>query len=211
MTGSPTAAAEPAGAPTADGLRRVGRDRGLAAGLAAVLTGLDPHTVAPRGRAVLPLSAVPGEARVVPHVFAGREGLALVRWAAPGPGRGLPPGRAAALAAVRCGVLEGLLDAAVTRMAARSFAGVPLTDLQLVQGSTADVVTVLHTAAAAGPDAPAEAVAALHEQLTDAGWAVARFFGAEGYLATHPARVLHLSALTADVWVPRARSWEGRP
>lgn len=159
---------------------------------------------------MLPLSAVPDDARVVPHVFADREGLALVRWAAAGPGRGLPPERAAALAAVRCGVLEGLLDTAVNRMAARSFAGVPLTELQLVQGATADVVTVLHTAAATRPDTAPEAVAALHEQLTDAGWTVARFFGAEGYLATHPARVLHLSALTADVWVPRTISREGR-
>lgn len=87
---------------------------------------------------------------------------------------------------------------------------VPLTELQLVQGATADVVTVLHTAAAARPDTAPEAVAALHEQLTDAGWTVARFFGAEGYLATHPARALHLSALTADVWVPRTTSREGR-
>lgn len=211
MTGASTAQTESAGAGTPAELRRLGRESGLAAGLATVLSGLDPRTVAPGGRAVLPLSAVPVDAHVLPHVFADREKVALVRLATAGPGGGLPPERAAALAAVRCGILERLLDAAVHRMAARSFAGTPLTDQQLVQGAMADVVTVLHMADATRPDTAPEAVAALHEQLTDAGWVVARFFGAEGYLATHPVRALHLSALAADVWVPRAAPREGSP
>lgn len=197
------------GAGTAADPRLLGREAGLAAGLAAVLAGLDARALAPRGRAVLPAADVPAEAQVVPHVLAGREGLALVRWPDAGPGRGLPPGRVAALAAVRCGVLEALLDTAAHRLAGRDFAGTPLSELQLVQAATADVVTVLHTAAATPPDAGPDALAALHEQLTGAGWTVARFFGAEGYLATHPARVLHLSALTADVWVPRPGHPEG--
>ncbi|MEU5093661.1 hypothetical protein [Streptomyces sp. NPDC020996] len=189
-------------------LRRIGRESGLAAGLAAVLAGLDPYAVAPGGRAVLPVADVPADARVVPHVFAHREGLALVRLPAAG-GSGLPASRSAALAAVRCGVLERLLDAAAHRLARRGFGGVPLAEQQLVQGATADVVTVLHTAAATAPDAPAAALAAVHEQLTEAAWTVARFFGAEGFVAAHPVWALHLSALTADVWAPRAVSGRG--
>jgi hypothetical protein len=193
---------------TPDGFRALGRTYGLAAGLAAVLDGFDTAVAAPQGVAVLPAAGLPHGACVVPHPFAAREGLAVVRFPPQSPngriGWGLTKARAVALAAVRLGVLEGLLDTAITRLAGRTFGGVPLIEKQLVVGAIADVLTELELSAAhCAEDAPAETAAAQHERLTEAGWTVTRFFGAEGYLADHPVRGLYLSALVADVWVPR--------
>jgi hypothetical protein len=190
------------------GYRALGREAGLAAGLAAVLEGLDPATAAPAGVAVLPSVDVPPGARVVPHALAAREGLTLVRFPPSGAtrtGPGLDDRRAAALAAVRLGVLAGLLDTAVDRLAGRRYGGVALIEQQLVVGAVADVVIELESAAATlcDDDPPAEVVAAQHERLTAAGWTVTRFFGAEGYLADHPVRSLYVSTLVADVWVRR--------
>ncbi|MET9401089.1 acyl-CoA dehydrogenase family protein [Kitasatospora sp. NPDC002965] len=205
--------------------RDLGREGGLAAGLAAVLEGVDAAATAPGGVAVLPAvlpagTDGPGGTEVLPHPFAALDGLALVRFAAdtPGaaPGPGLTGRTAAALTAVRIGVLSGLLDAAVERLSARRFGGVPLIDHQFVGGSLADVATEAELAwsgavreAAADQDAPAGAVWARHERLTEAGWAATRLFGAEGYLTDHPARSLHLSALTADLWLARPSTAEG--
>ncbi|WP_327674862.1 acyl-CoA dehydrogenase family protein [Kitasatospora sp. NBC_00458] len=198
--------------------RDLGREGGLAAGLAAVLDGLDPAATAPGGVAVLPADGAGGTGgtEVLPHPFAALDGLALVRFAAGTTGPGLTGRTAAALTAVRIGVLSGLLDAAVQRLSARSFGGVPLIDHQLVGGSLADVVTetelawaaAVREAGAASP-APAGAAWARHERLTEAGWAATRLFGAEGYLTDHPARSLHLSALTADLWLARPNTAEG--
>ncbi|MBX7266516.1 hypothetical protein KIF24_11045 [Micromonospora sp. Llam7] len=115
---------------------------------------------------------------------------------------------------MRIGVLTSLLHLAVERLAGRTFRGVPLIEQQLVVGAVADVVTELELSAAALDDTrdghdggdtapPVEVAACWHERLTEAGWTVARLLGAEGYLATHPARSLYVSTLVADVWVPR--------
>lgn len=190
-------------------LHELGRALDLAAGLAAVLDGLDPRTAAPDGMALLPVGTPAPHAHTLPHPFAARDGLMLVRFPRPsgarGQDRGLTGPRAAALAAVRIGLLSGLLDAAAHRLAGRTFAGTRLIDQQLVVGAVADVLTELDLAAAArlDPATAAEVAAAQHERLTEAGWTVARFFGAEGYLADHPVRSLYLSALAADVWLPR--------
>jgi hypothetical protein len=191
--------------------RDLGRTRGLAAGLAAVLDGLDPAAVAPDGLAVLPADGVPAGARVLPHPLAARDGLTLVRFpAAAGPG--LRGRTALALAAVRIGVLTARLDLAIERLAGRTFRGVPLLEKQLVVGAVADVVTELDlaTAALAGDAAelPVAVAAAWHERLTDAGWTVSRLLGAEGYLATHPGRSLYVSTLVADVWLPRPEGYD---
>jgi alkylation response protein AidB-like acyl-CoA dehydrogenase len=121
--------------------------------------------------------------------------------------------RAAALTAVRTGVLGSLLDAAVERLGTRTFGGLPLIERQFVAGALADVVVEIElaTGSAAQPDAPAEAVRAQHERLTEAGWTVTRLFGAEGYVVDHPVRSLHLSALTADLWLARPDVTERRP
>lgn len=210
------------------GYRDLGRDHGLAAGLAAVLDGLDPAAVAPQRLAVLPAADLPADVHVLPHPLAARDGLAVVRFPVPAegdatPGAGLRGRRALALAAVRIGVLTSLLHLAVERLAGRTFRGVPLIDQQLVVGAVADVVAELELSTAALDDArdrrapddgagsgdggdaepPVEVAAGWHERLTEAGWTVARLFGAEGYLATHPARSLYVSTLVADVWLPR--------
>lgn len=214
MTGTETvsAPAPTSGAafgPDFAGFYDLGRALDLAGGLAAVLDGLDPRTAAPDGVALLPVGMSVPDARVLPHPFAARDGLILVRLPRSsemsGQGRGLVGVRAAALAAVRIGLLSGLLDLAAHRLAGRRFAGTRLIDQQLVVGAVADVLTELDLAAAADVDGDtaADVAAAQHERLTEAGWTVARFFGAEGYLADHPARSLHLSALAADVWLPR--------
>ena len=214
MTGTGTAFA-----PELARLHDLGRALDLAAGLAAVLDGLDPRTAAPDGVALLPLTTPVPDAHVLPHPFAARDGLMLVRFPRsseePGQVRGLIGARATALAAVRIGLLSGLLDAAAHRLAGRRFAGTRLIDQQLVVGAVADVLTELDLAAATrintdnAADTAAEIAAAQHERLTEAGWTVARFFGAEGYLADHPARSLYLSALAADVWLPRPPDAEG--
>jgi Acyl-CoA dehydrogenase, C-terminal domain len=171
----------------------------LAPGLADVLAGLDIVATAPGGVAVVPLSQVPDGAQVVPNDLAAREGLALVR--IPGAdGPGLVGRRAAALAEVRLAVLRQMLELAVARLAGRSFAGVPLIEQQLVIGALADVVTGAELASSLADDAPA---VARHEWLTEAGWTVTKFFGAEGYIADHPVRSLYVSTLVADVWIAR--------
>lgn len=186
----------------------------LAAGLAAVLDGLDPGAAAQEGLAVLPTADVPAGARVLPNALTARDSLSVVRLARPGGtgyGRGLTGSRAAALAAVRLGVLSRMLDMAAGRLAGRHFGGVPLVDQQLVVGAVADVVTDLELSAAtfAGDGTAAEVTVAQHERLTEAGWVVARFFGAEGYLADHPVRTLYVSTLIADIWVRRPHGPRG--
>jgi len=185
--------------------RDLGREQGLAAGLAAVLAGLDPAREAPGGVTVLPAAALPEGISVLPHPLAALEGLALVRFTGTvGAERphGLTGTRAAALAAVRIGVLDRLLDIAVERLRGRRFGGQPLIDRQFIAGAVADVAVEIELAgAAAATDAATEAAWSGHERLTEAGWTVARLFGAEGFTTVHPARSLHLSALVADLWV----------
>jgi hypothetical protein len=184
--------------------RELTRSAGLAAGLAAVLDGIAPAIATPRGLAILPTGQVPAEATVLFHPFAAREGLVLVRMPDRG-GSGLPARHCAALAAVRSELLAGMLALAVRRLSERTFAGTPLIGQQLVVGQIADVVAGLEVLdeallAVDGDTGPATLVA-LHEQLGELGWQVIQFFGAEGYIADHPVRALHLSALVADVWV----------
>jgi hypothetical protein len=171
----------------------------LGVGLADVLAGLDIAATAINGVAVVPAGDVPDGAQVVPHSLAEREGLALIRIPFTH-GPGLVGRRAAALAEVRLGLLRQMLDLAVERLAGRTFAGVPLIDQQLVIGALADVVTGVEVASSLADDAPA---AARHEWLTEAGWTVTKFFGAEGYIADHPVRSLYVSTLVADVWIAR--------
>ncbi|MFG2041332.1 hypothetical protein [Dactylosporangium sp. NPDC048998] len=174
----------------------------IAAGLAAVLHGVDIAAAARSGVAVLPAGELPAAVAVRPHPLASLEGLALVRFPVDLGGAGLVGRAAGALAELRHGVLARLLELAVDRLRGRRFGGVPLIDQQLVRGAVADVAAVLATTASPlPPDASAGVVADRHERLTTAGWTVIRFFGAEGYLTDHPARALHVSTLVADVWI----------
>jgi hypothetical protein len=177
------------------------RDLGLAAGLAKVLDGLDSAAAAPQGIAVLPVVSAPQGARIVPNPIVAREGLSIVQYLASGTDGGLTGHRAAALAEVRLGLLARMLDLAVERLSGRTFAGVPLIDQQLVAGAVANVLTDLDLLAAAQYDD--NTAADLHERVTEAGWTVTKLFGAEGYIADHPVRCLYVSALVADIWIPR--------
>jgi len=177
------------------------RDLGLAVGLAEVLDGLDPAAAGPQGIAVLPVVSAPEGARIVPNPIVAREGLSIVQYLTPGTGGGLTGHRAAALAEVRLGLLARMLDLAVERLSGRTFAGVPLIDHQLVAGAVANVLTDLDLLAATQYDD--NTGADLHERVTEAGWTVTKLFGAEGYIADHPVRCLYVSALVADIWIPR--------
>ena len=191
--------------------RDLGREGGLAVGLAAVLEDLDPAAEAP-GAAVLPIAALDaaGSAvEVVAHPFAALEGLAVVRFARTGSGPGLTGRHAARLAAVRVGVLSHLLDAAVERLSGRRFGGVPLIEHQLVGAAVADVVTETEMVTAAPDGLSVEAAWDQHERLTEAGWTTTRLFGAEGYTTDCPVRALYLSALTADLWLARPNTQAG--
>lgn len=195
----------------------LGRDHGLAAGLTAVLDGLDPAASAQNRLAVLPVTmSLPGGAQVLPNALAAREGLAVVRFeagvAGTGHAGGLTGQRAGALAAVRLGVLTRLLELAVGRLTGRRFAGTPLIEQQLVAGTVADVVALIELSASLDlDDPPAEVTTAQHDRLTAAGWAVTRLFGAEGYITDHPALSLYTSTLVADIWIARADRWKELP
>lgn len=192
--------------------RYLGRDHGLAVGLAAVLDGLDPATAGHRGLAAVPSVGRPAGGKLVPHRLAAREGISLLWFAGhaaaePGcdSGSGLTGRRALALAAVRIGLLCRMLDLAVEHLSTRTFGGSPIIGQQLVAGAIADVVTEIEALSAAPVDdriSPAAAWAR-HERLTAAGWTVSQMFAAAGFIADHPARALHVSALVADVWVGR--------
>ncbi len=185
--------------------RRLGRDGGLAACLGAVLDGLDPAAAGLQGLAAVPSAALPANSRTVPHRLAAGEGISLLRAGRVGAGRGLTGRRAAALAAVRIGVLERMLDLAVSHLSGRTFGASPIIEQQLVLGAVADVAAQIEALAAApaGDDLAPAAAWARHERLTAAGWTVLQLFGACGYVADHPARSLHVSTLVADVWIGR--------
>ncbi|MFE5729537.1 acyl-CoA dehydrogenase family protein [Streptomyces sp. NPDC056528] len=183
-------------------LHALAHREGLTAGLGAVLQAVPVRETAPGGVAAVPAHlAVDGE--TVPNRLAALEGIRLVRL--PGTaGGGLAGTWAARLAAVRAGALSRLLEQAVERLSLRTFDGTRLIDLQMVTGDLADVVAELEvlrlaTGAAEEHEAPAPVVADWHATLGELGWSTAKFFGAEGYIEDHPARVVHVSALVANL------------
>ena len=185
--------------------RELGRDRGLAAGLGAVLDGLDPAAAGIQGLVAVPSADLPMHARTVPHRLAAREGVSLLRFPRSGSGPGLTGQRALALAAVRIGVLTRMLALAAEHLAGRTFGGSPIIGQQLVAGALADVAAEIEALSAAPGAAAATPAAAWarHERLTAAGWTVIQMFAAAGYVTDHPARSLHVSTLVADVWIGR--------
>ncbi|MCG7525528.1 acyl-CoA dehydrogenase family protein [Streptomyces sp. OfavH-34-F] len=194
--------------------RELGHRKGLAAGLAAVLEGLPLHQAAPGGLVAVPRRTAPADGVPVPLPLVHLEDIEVLRIAGP-VGSGLTGTRAAALAAVRLGVLSNLLELAVERLSRREFAGAPILERQLVTGEIADLVTETEELTAALERAddgtPPAVSAAWHARLDELGWRVAMFFGAEGYITDHPARAVHVSALLADVCVARPVDSVGRP
>lgn len=187
----------------AEQCERIARDTGLAAGLAAALSGTEVTAIAPGGYAAVPASDVPAGAEIRTHRLADREGIVFVECPGERPAADQPlveVGRL--LAAVRIGTVRRLLDEAIAYLSERTVDGDPLIRKQLITGTVADVAAELEMARAylAAPPTP-EAVADLHAKLDDLAWQVTQLFGAAGYLSDHPARVYYVGALVANTWI----------
>jgi hypothetical protein len=208
---------------------RTARTEGLAAGLTLALTGFDAAAMAPGRYAAVPAKTAPDAVPVVPHSLASSEDVVFIdcgqsrhRQDAAAPSWALCPGSAGLaefgrrLAAVRLGLTRRLLDAAVRHLSERYGGGEPLLRKQLVTGTIADIISgieLLRQYACLSPaDAPAAdtlagdapqsaALADLHAQITDLDEKVIGLFGAAGFIADHPVRALHVSALVANTWV----------
>lgn len=183
---------------------RTGFEQGLASGLGAALTHIEVRSNAPKGFAALPESSVEPDMERIGHTVAAREGIALVR--VPGTGGTGSPSAALdlSLAAVRLGVVRRMLRLAVERLTGRMSGGSPLMHLQLLQGQVADIAAEA-AELSAGLSRLDETVSPMvrediHARVHDMSLRVTGFFGAEGYIADHPARVHHVSALVANVW-----------
>ncbi|GAA2368542.1 hypothetical protein Cme02nite_73110 [Catellatospora methionotrophica] len=206
-------------------LRRVARERGLAAGLGAIIRGGVPVPCSATGLTLLPVgvlgevaawrlpgATVPADratVTVLAHALGETEGLTQVRIVARG--EQVPSQRTAEpepddavllLASVRLGLLEHMLEAAVAHLNSRIVDGRPLTTRQMIQAAVADTVTVARTIAHVldDPELPGGALAEAHERLDEAGWTVTTLFGAGGYLREHPVRCLYVAGLVHDAW-----------
>ncbi|MFE3323805.1 hypothetical protein [Streptomyces sp. NPDC059176] len=193
----------------AEEVRRTAREEGLApavTALAAHLTG-DILAPGPYGHAVLPEDGFTG----------GRDQEVLGRWELPGgavllvhgarrgPGAGAVDQRL--LLALRLGLVEGLRDACTARLASRPSGDGTVLMQQMVKGQVAEGLAhqleLAAVLASLDDDAPdASQVRHLHREVTAAGRAVLRLFGAHGFLADGPGAVAHVSELLADVHLP---------
>lgn len=200
--------------PDVSACRELGHREGLAAGLAAVLDSLPLNEAAPRGLVAVPRWSGPPGAEPVPLPLVGSEGIEVLRIEGPA-GPGLTGTHAAALAAVRLGVLTRLLELAVEHLSRREFARTPIIERQLVTGEIADLLTETEELTAAleraDDSVPVSVSAAWHTRLDGLGWRVAMFFGAEGYITGHPARSVHVCALVANVCVAQPQDPDARP
>ncbi|MFI2714431.1 hypothetical protein ACH495_30360 [Micromonospora sp. NPDC018662] len=132
--------------------------------------------------------------------------LAAVRYrGAPGPaGASAPwPDWLAALAGLRLGLSEALLDLTVAHLGDRRAGDTPLLLQQLVKGALADVVTeqIEVRVRLTGTPPPADSLASLHRQITMADRMLLRLLGASGFVADGPGAVVDASELLADAWV----------
>jgi hypothetical protein len=184
---------------------RLARDEGLAAGLAMALAGIEAVATAPGRFAAVPCPDAPAGTPVRTDSMADREGIVFVECPGERPAGThslVEVGRM--LAAVRLGIVRRMLDQAVQHLTDRVVGDEPLIRKQLVTGTVADVmaeIELLRGYADAQHDP--EALGDLHARLDEMGWQVAKLFGAAGYIADHPARVLYVSALVANTWVDR--------
>jgi hypothetical protein len=182
---------------------RIGHADGLSAGLAKVLDGVDVDAVAPGRFAAVPERRA-GDAAVVAHSLAAREGVTFVRCAGDntaGAGEATLVGQR--LAGVRLGLTRRLLELAVEHLTGRVAGGEELIRKQLNVGAIADVLCAVETLRRYVEVAPPEALADIHEQITAADWDVIKLFAASGYIADHPVRALYVSELVANTWVSK--------
>jgi hypothetical protein len=212
---------------TWEACRQTTRDRGLSAGLAVLLSSAGPDVLpfGPRGHALV-TADVARSARWVRQLGGtterdrGRETvvaefdldgdalIALRRNAFEVPGTADRPSRwTTGLAWLRLGLSERLLDQCLTYLHARTTAGRPLLDMQLVRGDLADgyvdlleVDTLLTQGP--GPHLGSDPLWRVHQRITRAGRALLRLLGASGFLADGPGRDAYLSELLANIYVP---------
>lgn len=205
----------------------VARRDGLAAGLTAAFDLRAPVPCSPAGRTLIPPGLLPvvGEwslsdgavpavecrVEIEPHDVARAEHLALVRVTRTHRDtRGTPvrpdrpaSGWPAALLAVRAGVGRRLLGRAIDELSGRTSDGIPLTERQLVRAEVAEIAITLEAVETvlAGHPAGIE-TEPWHGDLDRSDEALARLFGAGGYVDDHPARALRLVGLLRDVYAP---------
>ena len=132
--------------------------------------------------------------------------LAAVRdRGAPGP-TGAPapwPDWLAALAGLRLGLSEALLDVTVAHLGDRRVGDTPLLLQQMIKGALADAVTeqIEIKVRLTGTPPPAGSLAGLHRQITVADRMLLRLLGASGFTADGPGAVVDASELLADAWI----------
>jgi hypothetical protein len=195
------------------GYERVGHASGLAAGLAIALAGVDVAAEMPGQIAAVPAADIRDTDSVVAHRLAAMEGISFVRSSGRVASTGMSTGShtgsdeqiGVRLAAVRLGLANQLLELAVRHLAERTNGDEPLLRKQLVIGSIADVTSAIEALrryiAVVARKPSQEALADIHEQITEVDWQVTKFFGASGYITDHPVRSLYVSALVANTWV----------
>lgn len=202
----------------------VARREGLAAGLTAAFDLREPVACSPQGRTLVPPGLLPMvgswsiggiayqaarcRVEIEPHALARLEHLELVRVTPIMPADAGSTGRsgsggATTLVAVRAGLDRGLLGHAIGELSRRTSNGAPLTERQLVRAEIAEIAVVVETVESALAAGLTAVQAPLwHDELDRADQALARLFGAAGYLDDHPARALRLVTLLRDVTAP---------
>ncbi|MFE2727328.1 hypothetical protein [Kitasatospora sp. NPDC059327] len=100
-------------------------------------------------------------------------------------------------------LLRGLLDAVVVRLGDRTSEGANLLNRQLVQSAVADVALALTEAAdlLAIPDRTAARRHRIHRGLVDAGRVAIKLYGASGFVADGPGRLLYLAELLGNTYL----------
>ncbi|MFC0541217.1 acyl-CoA dehydrogenase family protein [Kutzneria chonburiensis] len=184
---------------------RIARDEGLAAGLAAALSGTEVTAAAPGSFAAVPAASVADGAEIRTHSLADREDIVFLACPGERPAADYTLAEIGRLlAAVRIGTVRRLLDEAIAYLSERTVADEPLIRKQLITGTVGDVAAELELARAYAsvPLAP-DALADLHSTLDELGWQVTQLFGAAGYVADHAVRALYVSALVANTWIDR--------
>ncbi|MBD0674417.1 hypothetical protein, partial [Streptomyces sp. CBMA156] len=100
-------------------------------------------------------------------------------------------------------LLRELLDAVVVRLGHRTSEGANLLNRQLVRSAVADVALALTEAAdlLAIPDRTAARRHRIHHGLVDAGRVAIKLYGASGFVADGPGRLLYLAELLGNTYL----------
>jgi hypothetical protein len=125
------------------------------------------------------------------------------------------PGWAKALAGLRLGLSQWLLDEALEFLGARETNGAPLLSRDLVKGDVADVLLdhadIRSRLESVDPDGTDWAAnVEVHQLITQADRRVLRLFGARGFVEGGPGTTAYVSELLADAYVGPATGRSGR-